>query len=140
MLNRLRTFYCGFVVCGLLVCNKNPENATLGFDQKSYQEIIDKHAKLVENPTTINRKTTQNQWNCVLGAFSAPNRAQVGSRTLPLVGGTSPCGASWVQNGVQGSILEPQENRKSVQNRAFEHRLALRPSENGLWKGVRKKH
>ena len=41
---------------------------------------------------------------------------------------------------LQGSILGPQENGKSVQYRVFAHRLALRPSKNGVWKGVRKKH
>ena len=37
-------------------------------------------------------------------------------------------------------IFGPLENRKSVQKRIFEDRLALGPSKNGLWKGVRKKH
>ena len=41
---------------------------------------------------------------------------------------------------LQGSILGPQEHRKSDQNHTFEHRLALGPSKNALWKGVPKIH
>ena len=85
MLNRLRTFYCGFVVCGLLVCNKNPENATLGFDQKSHQEIIDKPCQIgrtsIQNPPNNDPKSMKLlPWN-VFGAKSRPGRLQDGSRT-----------------------------------------------------------
>ena len=78
MLSRLRTFYCGFVVCGLLVCNKNPENATLEFDQKSHQEIIDKSCQIgrksIKNPSKNDPKSMKLlPWN-VFGAKSRPGR------------------------------------------------------------------
>ena len=41
---------------------------------------------------------------------------------------------------LQGSFLEPLENRKSVKNRICEHRRALWPSKSGVWEWVRKKH
>ena len=65
--------------------------------------------KLFENPSKIEQKTTPDRWKCVLGAFSAPNRAQVGSRTLP--GGKShrilaPLG---LKMSFQGSFLGPSK-------------------------------
>ena len=36
--------------------------------------------KLFENLSKIEQKTTPDRWKCVLGTFSAPNRAQVGSK------------------------------------------------------------
>ena len=39
-----------------------------------------------------------------------------------------------------GSISGPPKIRKSLPNRTFEHRSALRPSKNALREGVRKKH
>ena len=41
---------------------------------------------------------------------------------------------------LQGPTLGPKENRKTVQNRTFEDRLAPGPSKNGLWNGALKKH
>ena len=43
-------------------------------------------------------KPSQIDIKFVLRMFSAPNRAQVGSRTLPGIGGTAPFGASWAEN------------------------------------------
>ena len=103
--------------------------------------------KIFGNPSKINSKSIQNQSKtvqnrdkCVLGAISAPNRAQVGSRTLRPTRSTSPFEPFWPKMKLQGSIFGPLENRKSVQKRIFEDRLALGPSKNGFWKGVRKKH
>ena len=61
--------------------------------------LVNKNIKIIKNntnnPSKIGPKSFQNRpktipdrWKCVLGAFSAPNRAQVGSRTLPVRSGT----------------------------------------------------
>ena len=96
--------------------------------------------KLFENPSKIEQKTTPDRWKCVLGASSAPFRAQAGSRTASGLRGRgllAPLGSKIM---FQGSVLGPLENRKSVKNRICEHRRALWPSKNGVWEWVRKKH
>ena len=75
------------------------------------------------------QRTIPDRWKCILGAFSAP---KVGSRLLRARKGA--------EHDLPKIGFGAPENRTSVQHRAFEHRLALRPSKNGLWKGVRKKH
>ena len=83
-------------------------------------------------------KTILNREQIVLGAFSTPNCAQVGSRTRlgRRQGNTfSPFCAKLAP---QGSIFEPLENRKSLRKRIFEDRRALGFSKNGLREGARK--
>ena len=130
MLNRLRTFYCGFVVCGLLACNKNPENATLGFDQESHQEIIDKPCQIgrtsVQNPSKNDPKSIKLCPWSAFGAKSRPGRLQVG----PTPKNYCSVGAVLAENGAQGSIFGPLENPKSLQNLTFEYRRALWTSKN----------
>ena len=85
-------------------------------------------------------KTDPNREKCVLGAFSAPSRGQVGSRSAP---GRRQCDQKSffrLKMSFQGSILWPLEIWKSLQNRTFVYRQALGPSKNGFRKGVRKKH
>ena len=67
-----------------------------------------------QNPSQIDQKssedqpkTTPNREKYVLGAFSAPNRAQVGPRTLTLTRPTSPLGAFLARNVAQGLIFGP---------------------------------
>ena len=81
------------------------------------------------------------------GTFSAPFRGQVGSTALPVNWGTRPAdwgtrllAPFWAKMVPKGAILGTPLDPKWLQNHAFEHRSALRPSKNGLWKGVRKKH
>ena len=69
-----------------------------------------------------------------------PFRAQVGSRTLPGDWGTRLLAPFWAKMVPKGAILGTPLDPKLLQNHAFEHRSALRPSKNDLWKGVRKKH
>ena len=55
--------------------------------RKIVVKINDKSCKnnpnLVQNPSKTDQKTKPDQYKCILGTFSAPNRAQVGFRTLP---------------------------------------------------------
>ena len=90
---------------------------------------------LFKNPSQIEQKTTPDRWKCVLGAFSAPNRAQVGSMTVPLIRGTRHFKVFWPKMAPQGSISGPPEIPKWLKNRTFVHRLALGPSKNGLREG-----
>ena len=96
--------------------------------------------KLFENPSKIEQKTTPDRWKCVLGAFSTPNRAQVGSRTLGAICRVTLLAPFWSKMVFQGAILGPSWGPKSVKNRTFGFRLALGASKNDLWKGVWKKH
>ena len=115
----------------------------LEFAQKSHQQSMNNHRKspkVVPNPTKIDQKRHPNQWKCVLGAFSAPNRAQVGSRTLPLKRGAPLFVNFWNIIWVYGPIFGAPGNRGSLQNRTFDYRRALWHSKNALWEGVRKKH
>ena len=70
------------------------------------------------------------------GAKSRPDRLQVALGTIYRY----TLGVLFGQLVASRVSFGTQENRTSVQNRAFEHRLALSPSKNCLWKGVRKKH
>ena len=92
--------------------------------------------KLVQNPSKIDKNRSLGRF----GTFSAPFRAQVGSRTLGAIRGTRLLAPFWPKMVPKGVIFGTPLDPKWLQNRAFEHRLALRPSKNGLWKGVRKKH
>ena len=96
--------------------------------------------KLLKNPYQIEQKTTPDRWKCVLGAFSAPNCAQVGFRTLPPKWGTPLFIDFWNIIWIFGPIFGAPGNRRSLQNRTFEGRLGLWPSKNALWEGVWKKH
>mgnify|MGYP003314583966 CR=1 FL=1 len=80
-------------------------------------------------------KTFTNQEKCVLGAFSAPNRAQVGSRAHRPKKRTTPFSSFWRKMSLQGSLLGPQEIRESAKNRTIRHGGALGPSKNGLGEG-----
>ena len=102
--------------------------------------IAENPSTIVQNPSGIYQKLYQNQWKCVLGPFSAPNRAQVGSRTLDLNWGTAPFGTFWPKMALEGAMLGPSGIPKSVKNRTFGPRSAQGPSKNGLRKGVWKKH
>ena len=59
-----RTFYSGFVVCGLLACNKILKTQRLHSITNHIKKSQANHAKLVKNPSKIHRKTIQNPWNC----------------------------------------------------------------------------
>ena len=107
MLNRLRTFYCGFVFCDQMACSlggccfdlvvrwrlvwkllgkrvtKTWCSNSLKNHINNQWKIIENLPKMVPNPTKIDQKRHPNQWKCVLGPFSAQNRDQVASRTLP---------------------------------------------------------
>ena len=76
----------------------------------------------------------------VFGAKSRPGRVQGRPRTGTVDWGTRLLEPFWPKLAPQGLISGSQENRKSAQNRTFADRLALSPSKNGLWKGIRKKH
>ena len=84
-------------------------------------------------------KTTPKQEKSLLGAFSAPNRAQVGSGEASGFFRVTLLETFCPKMELQGSILGTLENRKSTQNRTLEDRRALGPSKNGLWEDVRKK-
>ena len=101
---------------------------------------IQNQSRFVQNPSKIDPKTTPDRWKCVLGAFSAPNCAQVGSRTLSVLRGRSLFMIFWNIIRDYGTIFGAPGNRGSLQNRIFEYRRALWPSKNALWEGVRKKH
>ena len=75
-----------------------------------------------------------------LGMPSAPSRSQVGPRPETSRKGTPFWVPFWPKLSLQGSILGPQKNRKSLQNHTFKHRLARGPSKNCLWNGALKKH
>ena len=96
--------------------------------------------KVMPNLSKINQKSTPNRSKYVLGAFSAPNRAQVGNRTPRVVWCNHPRAPFWPKMSLQGSIFGPPKNRKSLPKRTFEDRRVLAPSKNGLWEGARKKH
>ena len=115
--------------------------------QKSWQKSRPKYVGNPWKSFKIHRtsfqnepKTVRNREKCVLGAFSAPNRAQFGSRARPVVWRNRLWEPFWSKMSFQGSLSGPIENRKSLKNRSFEDRRALGPSKNGLRKGVRKKH
>ena len=92
--------------------------------------------KSVQNPSKIVsvRFWRQN------GNMQRPGRFRDGPGTLR----ATRCGRLFYffrrKMSLQGSILGPLENRKSVQNRTFEWKPALGTSKNGLREGVRKKH
>ena len=117
MLNRLRTFYSGFVVCGLLVCSKNTENVTLGFDQKSHQELTGKPwqicRKSVQNPSKNNPKSMKLRPWSVFGAKSRPGRLQDAPRRTEY----STFGAFLVENGA------PSDNFGAQQDPNIHHKL-----------------
>ena len=80
----------------------------LDSDTKSYRNV----GEIMANPSKINdihpkikSKRHQNLPKYVLGPFSAPNRAHVGSRTRRAVGGTPPFGAFWAESGGQGALF-----------------------------------
>ena len=104
----------------------------------TWTKIMKNPSKLVQYPLQIDQKRHQNQWQCVLGPFSASNRAQVGPRTQNLTRTTSPLEPFWPKMAPRGSISGPLENRKAVQNHTFEEILALGPFKNALWRGVPK--
>ena len=151
MLNRLRTFYCGFVVCDQMACSLGGLffwfvgslacglkvtwkmckktwclNSLKNHINKQWN-IIENPPKIVPNPTHIDQKRHPNQWKCVLGPFSAQNRDQVGSRTLPgffrlLPGNTF--GAFLAENGSPlGHIVA--ENRSKILFLSIDRRLEL---------------
>ncbi len=107
------------------------------------------HSKYVKNlwkSFKIDRKSFQNQAKTtpnpdksVIGAFSAPNHAQVGSRARPAVWSNRLLEPFCPKMVFQGSIFGPLENPKSPPKRTFEDRQALGPSKNGLGEGVQKK-
>ena len=108
------------------------------------QTIILKHIKnhenFIENLSQMSPNSLENLLYSILGSFSAPFRAQVGSRTA-----SANCRGTTLEHFLRkmsprGVILGTPLNPKWLQNRTVEDRLALRPSKNGLWKGVRKKH
>ena len=106
-------------------------------------KLIQHVRKLFQNDPTSSQnrpKTTPNLWKWFLGPFSAPNCAQVGSRTLTGVRGRSLFMILWNIIRDYGTIFGAPGNRRSLQNRTFEYRRALWPSKNALWEGVRKKH
>ena len=86
-------------------------------------------SKYMENPWTSFKllrksvqhrpKTVLNRERCVLGPFSAPNRAQVGPRMARARKTTPPLEAFWRKMVPQGSILGPLQNRKSLPKRVF---------------------
>ena len=59
------------------------------------------------------------------GLFSAPFRAQVGSRTLPGIRGRGLLEPFWPKMGLPGVIFETRLDPKWFQNRTFEGRSAL---------------
>ena len=99
--------------------------------------------KIIQNLSKIHLKYIPNQLKSILGSlwgvFGAklrPGRPQVRS-------GMKVFGffiVFWPKLELQGSILGPLENRKSLQNRTFEWRSALGTSKNGFREGVQKKH
>ena len=89
---------------------------------------IKNQSRFVKNPSKIDPKTIPDRWKYVLGAVSAPNRAQVGSRTLRAKWGTPLFMDYWNIIWVYGSIFGAPGNRRSLQNRTFEGQLGLWPS------------
>ena len=61
----------------------------------------------------------------ILGTLSAPNRGQVGSKRARPGIRQNLWEPFFQKMWLQGSFLGPQENRKSVKNRACEHRRTL---------------
>ena len=94
-------------------------------------KIMKINPKSVPNPYKIDKKWF---WG-YFGAFSAPSRAQVGSRTLRAVGGTPPLSTFGPKMSLQGSILGSPEIRKWLQNRTLEDRRALWVSQNRFLRG-----
>ena len=89
------------------------------------------HTNSGQNPSKIGK----NRFLGRLGAFSAPNRAQVGSRTQTLIRGTPLLEPSGPKKVLQGSIYGSPKIRKWVQNRTLEDRRALWASKNRFLSG-----
>ena len=94
------------------------------------------YPKLIQNLSKINKIRSLGRF----GAFSAPFRAQVGSRTLPVLRGTRLLEPFLQKMALQGDSFGHPLDPRWLQNRTFEIRSALGPPQNGLWEGVRKKH
>ena len=65
-----------------------------------------------------------------------PKHVQVGSRMLPLIGTTTPLGASWAEHGAARANFGAEGDPK-IGPKMFRPALGL--SKNCLWKGVQKK-
>ena len=101
---------------------------------------VKNHENFIENLSQMSPNSLENLLYSILGSFSAPFRAQVGSRTASVN-----CRGTTLEHFLRkmsprGVILGTPLNPKWLQNRTVEDRSALRPSKNDLWKGVRKKH
>ena len=70
---------------------------------------IPNQSRFVQNPSKIDPKTIPDRWKFVLGAFSAPNCAQVGPRRV--TGGTHPPFLSFFEIlfGIMGPFSAPRE-------------------------------
>ena len=84
-------------------------------------KIIEKLFQIGSESFQNRPKTTPYQFKCVLGAFSAPNRAQVGSRTLRVICRVTLLAPFWSNGSPRGSILEvilePFSFKNAIQNR-----------------------
>ena len=94
------------------------------FNVKS-MKIIEKSPQIGPKSFQNQQKTTPYQLKCVLGAFPAPNRAQVGPRTPTVRRETRFFDFFCRKWRSKGRFLGPLEIPKSFQNRTFEYRRAL---------------
>ena len=107
---------------------------------KIYEKNIEKSFNIDPKFFKNRPETIPDRWKCVLGTFSAPNRAQVGSRTLGAICRVTLLAPFWSKMPLQGTILEASGVPKSIKNRTFGPRSAQGPSKNDLWKEGWKKH
>ena len=66
-------------------------------------------SKFVQNPSKIDQKTIPFWWKCVFGAFSVPNRTQVGSKTLRARIRNAILSIFEILFGIMGPFSAPQE-------------------------------
>ena len=67
---------------------------------------VKNHENFIENLSQMSPNSLENLLYSILGSFSAPFRAQVGSRTLPLVRGTRLLEPFWPKMALQGAVFE----------------------------------
>ena len=112
--------------------------------RKSYPEKMRNYRNSIQNLHRILPKSMRNRPQIDENTFLERFRRQVATKSargwFPQTAGVPLLAPGWSKTVPNGSILGTPLDPKWLQNRTVEDRLALRPSKNGLWKGVRIKH
>lgn len=112
--------FSGFVGLRFDIFRKNKAKSQCLNSVKNHIRII---WEIVEGPSEIypkslqNRpKTIPNRWTCILGTFSAPNRAEVSSMEASSGKGSARKNTFWLKLSPQGRFLDPWQigNRSKI--------------------------